>query len=1147
MSWESGYRKRTVYWGLQIDFVEDDEMRKRNLGWMFGASLLMVATAAAQQTGVTQSPTLGAARHGQVSPAYGNLPMAFEANEGQADAQAKFVARGKGYSAFLTAGGMVLSLRPGKVVRAQQGSQAEYAQDPSQSLKTTLQFNLLGAAQNPTVVGEDQQPGRVNYFIGRDPKRWRTNVPTYAKVRYKNVYPGIDLVYYGNPRQLEYDFEVSAAGDPNLIQFEIKGANQIQLDPDGDLVLKINDGELHFQSPVVYQKSKGQRLAVDGGYVMKDATHVGFRVALYDPSKPLVIDPTLVYSTYLGGSGDYDTYAIAIDSAGSIYVTGDTDSLDFPITIPGSFSESPDVFVAKLDATGSTLVYAEYLGGTAQQSGYALAVDSANNLYVTGNTDSDDFPLVNPFQATYVGSYTTFVTKISADGASLLYSTYLGGNSEVDQPSSIALDGAGDILVAGTTGITNFPVANAFQPTVSANQGGVYGEYGFLTKFTPDGSSLVYSTYLAGSSVVTQTCGTSPCWAPPGSAIRGLAVDANGNAYVGGGTNTLDFPVTAGAYLTTDSNPATVGFVSEFSPSGGLLYSTYLYGNGSSQSAVFAIAVDSSGSAYVAGTDVGNETFPITTTSICDPAVYGSACGYDYVAKLDTTGSSLMYSTFLGPNNVSSLRAIAVDGSNNAYVLGYSLNCPSFTTVAAIESCGGEYNVLLVEIDPTASAELFATYLGGGSYGTYPGGLAVDSAGDIYVGGSTFSVDFPTTPGAYQTTLNGNDSPFLLKIAPDPAPAFSASPYLLQYAAQQVGSSSGATPILLRNMGSASLLISSITVIGDFAETDDCGNAVPPAGSCTFSVTFLPTAAGPRSGSIVIKDNAAGSPHLITLIGNSPGGVLALTPAGLAFPGQELRTSSVAQTVTLGNNGNTPLKLDRIEVSGDFAQSNNCPTTMPAASSCAINVTFTPTALGIRRGTLTISDNVQVPQTLNLFGSASDFTLESSTKSDTIRAGEAATYQLTVTPLGGLFANAVKLSCSGVPAQTTCSFSPSTVIPGGSAAQATVTLTTSAAVASTQPLPLFNKGRLCAIWIPLQGLGLFGIMLIGCRSPLRKGRLFSLMSLVIIPLILMTACAGSAGIVSQPQSGTPAGTYKITVMGSAGPLQHSVSLTMTVQ
>src|SRR5579864_1642711 len=647
-------------------------MQSKLFGWVF----LLVAAASA--CSLAQSSPTPARNSTSANQGYGRLPLTFEANGGQTNRQAKFISRGQGYTAFLTVDGMVLSLRthqadPGSVTPA--------------SKRTTLQFRLLGAAKNVTIVGENQKPGRANYFIGNDRTKWHTNVPTYGQVRYKNIYPGIDLVYYGSNRQLEYDFAVSPGADPGKIHFQILGARQINVGSDGDLILDTGSGELHFKAPIVYQEANGQRLAVNGGYVIDDTTHISFRLSQYDANKPLVIDPVLLYSTYLGGSGNDQPGSIAVDSAGSVYIVGSTDSTDFPLAALGSSDlGSPHVFIAKLDPTGSNLVYADYLGGSNQDYGYAIALDATNNVYVTGSTASSDFPVVNAFQPTYPGSYNAFLTSISADGSSLLYSTYFGGNGS-DIPSGIAVDASGDMLITGITSSTNLPVANAYQSTVSANQGGMYGYYGFLTKFTPDGSSLVYSTYFGGNTNVPLSCGPSPCWTQPDSFINGMALDLAGNAYVAGYTNTYNFPVTSGAYLTTNSvqQNDTVSFLSKFSPAGGLQYSTYFYDPNGFETDITAVAVDNSGSAYVTGLTFGNGTFPITSTGICDPAVYGSGCNYAFVTKFDSAASTLLYSTYLGPNNVSTPQAIALDANNNAYILA-STTSASFTTVNGVES-----------------------------------------------------------------------------------------------------------------------------------------------------------------------------------------------------------------------------------------------------------------------------------------------------------------------------------------------------------------------------------------------------------------------------------------------------------------------------
>jgi Beta-propeller repeat len=1122
-------------------------MRKTTLSWLFSASFLMVTASAAQQMSVTQPLQLAPTQKGQ---AYGKLPLTFEVNRGQMGPQAKFLARGQGYSAFLTAGGMVLSLRPARLASGQKTTAVPEAH--GQSRNAVVQFNLVGATQNPSVVGEDQQIGRANYFFGKDPKRWHTNVPTYAKVRYKNVYPGIDLVYHGNHQQLEYDFEVSGPADPNLIQFEIKGANDLQFDTDGNLIVKVNGGNLIFQSPVIYQQSKGQRLAVGGQYVLKDSAHIGFHVAPYDSSKPLVIDPVLVYSTYLGGSGTEYPTGIAVDSGGNVYVGGYTDSTDFESTIFGSPAASTDhVFVAKLDPTGSTLLYADYLGGENADEGLALAIDSTNDVYIAGTTESTQFPTVTPYQGTIPGANSAFLSKISPDGSSLLYSTYLGGSTD-EVVSGLAVDSTGSALVAGYTDSTDFPVSNAYQATASANAGGVYGNYGFLTKFSPDGSALTYSTYLAGSSNVTLNCVNQvPCWPQPNSYITGLALDTSDNAYVAGNTNTYDFPVTSSAYLGTNTiqSDGSVGFVSKFNNSGSLQYSTYFYEASGALTEVDAIAVDGSGAAYITGMAVSDGTFPLTSTTICDPAVYAQGCNYGFVSKFDPTGSTLSYSTYLGPNNYAEPAALQIDAYNDAYVVATTW-CNSFSLVNPIETytnVNNGYEVLVAGIDPTATSELWATYLDG-SQDSYATGLALDSNGNAFVLGRTDSTDFPTTQLGTQTVYGGgNLDAFVMKIGASSAPAVSIVPNSLQFPLQAVGSPSQPELALLRNMGSSALSISSISTSGDFAESDNCGTSVPAAGSCTLSVVFTPTAAGTRTGSIVIQDDAAGAPHVINLSGDGFGPDISLSLSYLFFPTVLAGNSSATQTLALVNTGNVALGINNIQVTGDFAQTNTCSTAVPAGSSCAISVTFTPTLPGTRSGVLTISDNVPgSPQTLNLTGIGLDFSLTSSTASETVTPGSAGTYLLTVAPMGGSFTGSVALACSGLPANATCGLSPSPVILAGNPGKATLTITTTAAIAQLLPPQTPTRPEIYALLLQLPLIGLFGIVQMTRKSSARRSRLMILLPL-LGSLMLMAACAGGTGIAPQTSGGTPNGKYTITVTGACGKLHHSLPLVLTIQ
>ncbi|HVI10742.1 MAG TPA: SBBP repeat-containing protein, partial [Candidatus Binatia bacterium] len=660
------------------------------------------------------------------SAVYSRLPLTFEANQGQSSPQVNFVSRGAGYTAALTAGGLVLGLRNSSV----SGEPSSTQPGP------TLQFNLVGAATNASAIGEDLQPGVVNYFMGNDPAQWHTRIPTYNRVRYQNVYPGIDLVYYGNNRQLEYDFAIHPGADPTRIEFEILGADQIGTDSEGNLVLTIGSRQIQFLSPVIYQESNGARTPVGGAYFLKDSTHLAFRLGHYDANSALVIDPVLVYSTYLGGSGDDQPNSIGVDGSGNVYVAGYTDSANFPLTTLGSLSQNTDhVFVAKIDPTGSHLIYADYIGGNGADYGVALALDSANEVFVTGTTQSSNFPVQNAFQAQQPGPYTGFLSKLSADGSSLLYSTYLGGNA-FDEPTSLAVDSLDQAHVAGLTASQNFPTANAYQSAAQPNQAGYYGNYGFLTKFSANGSSLVYSTYFAGNTNVALNCG-SPCWPSPYTGINAIALDANDNAYVTGATNTYNFPTTSGAYLTADTlqNNEDAAFVGKFTSAGALNYSSYFYANSLSPVTPNAIAVDSEGSAYITGVAASDGTFPITSTSICDPGVYHTACGFAFVTKFDPAAATLAYSTFLGPNNAASPFSLVLDSNNDAFVLA-GTSSSTFTTNSAIELYSSGSDLLLVEVDPVASTQLMSTYIGG-SGDEQPAGIALDAAGNIYVAGST--------------------------------------------------------------------------------------------------------------------------------------------------------------------------------------------------------------------------------------------------------------------------------------------------------------------------------------------------------------------------------------------------------------------------
>jgi hypothetical protein len=608
--------------------------------------------------------------------AYGKLPLSFEANQGQTDRQVKFLSRGSGYTLYLTQREAVLALRPAPARGKRQGASGS---DLVPATPSVLRMQLLGANPAAPMRGLDELPGTVNYFVGRDPTKWQTHVPTFAKVKQAQVYPGVDLVYYGAQRQLEFDFLVTPGTDPTAIRLSFQGADELKVDEQGNLLLRVNGGEVRLATPRVYQEVQGNKQRVAARYIVEESENreprtansppvrVGFQVAAYDQSRPLVIDPTLVYSTYLGGSGFDQGFSIAVDAAGAAYVAGTTLSGNFtagctaPCTVlDATPSGNLDVFVTKLDPTGTALLYATYLGGSRFDQGSSIAVDAAGAAYVTGATQSANFPTACTAPCTVLDSSLNgladgFVTKLDPTGTALLYSTYLGG-SGVDQGSSIAVDAAGAAYVTGLTRSANFPTACTAPCTVLDSSLNGLAD-GFVTKLNATGDALVYSTYLGGSGV------------DQGSSI---AVDAAGAAYVTGIMQSADF--TAGCTAPCTVLDATLGastdaFVTKLNATGeALVYSTYLGGNDSDVG--LAIAVDATGAAYVAGTTLSGD-FTAGCTAPCivlDSTHKGQLDAF--VTKLDPTGTALLYATYLGGSGFDQGLSIAVDAAGAAYVTG---------------------------------------------------------------------------------------------------------------------------------------------------------------------------------------------------------------------------------------------------------------------------------------------------------------------------------------------------------------------------------------------------------------------------------------------------------------------------------------------
>jgi uncharacterized protein (TIGR03437 family) len=623
---------------------------------------------------------------------WGNIPLSFEPNRGQAPSNIQYLARGSSYTLYLAGGETLLATR---------------GQSP-------LRTRLAGANALARITGEAPQASTSNYFVGSDPGKWHASVPNYGRVRYAGVYPGIDLVYYGKDGHLEYDWIVAPGADPAKIRMIFENTDQPRIDAQGDLVLAADHSEYRHRRPVIYQEIDGRRVPVAGRWILQ-GREGSFRIGRYDHSKELVIDPPLIYSTYLGGSGLDYAYAVAVDSIGNTYVTGGAGSTNFPTTSPlqSTLKGAEDVFVTKINPSGTAKLYSTYLGGGGPDEGHGIAVDVQGNAYVTGSAGSIDFPTKNPVQATQGGSGDAFLAKLNATGSALVYCTYLGGNA-IDAGSGVAVDTAGNAYIVGSTFSTDFPTKNAFQSAKGAQQDA------FVAKLNAAGTAWVYVTYLGGNAV------------DQGNAI---AVDAAGSAYVTGYTASTNFPL---ASPLRSSNAGSVNaFVTKVNPAGSaLVYSTYLGGTATDYAT--AIAVDSSGSAYVTGIATSDD-FPLANP--IDSTLGSHAVDDVFVTKFNPTGSALVYSTYLGGGSADDAYAIAIDQAGNAYITGRT-NSSDFPLNNPIQTTRVAFDMFVTEINAAGSARLFSTFIGGS--GSESGrGIAVDHLGNIHIAGEGTSTDFP--------------------------------------------------------------------------------------------------------------------------------------------------------------------------------------------------------------------------------------------------------------------------------------------------------------------------------------------------------------------------------------------------------------------
>ena len=614
---------------------------------------------------------------------YANLPISFEANMGQADPVVEFLAHGQNGNLLLTRSEAWLALQ-------------KTGKDGNPQI---LGLKLSGANTDPKIEGINPLPGKANYFTGNDPSRWRTDTPTFGRVKYHDVYPGVDLIYYGNQQKLEYDLVLQPGANLNSILLEFSGAEQISLDSGGDLLLWLGGNSVRQHKPVVYQEIDGVRKMLSGSYVLHSAMEVGFEIADYDQTKPLVIDPVLSYSATFGGSGLSQSLGIALDANDNVFITGNTTSGNFSTLNPfqASLLGAQAAFVTKLDTNGA-VVFSTYLGGgvtddttTTATSGQGITVDGNGDVYLCGYTSATNFPTQNPLQSANggpaVSTYDAFVTEINSNGNALVYSTYLGGKG-VDSANGIALDTNGDAIITGYTTSTNFPTVNAVQP--------VYGGGGdaFVAKLTADGSALVYSTYLGGS----QTENIPANWTGLNASGGAIAVDFSGNAFVTGWTYSTNFPV-LNAFQPTNATAAygffSAAFITELDPFGNLVNSTYFGGRFGDYGR--AIGVDFNDNVYFAGNDAQGS---LPVTNAIQSSFGGQGGGYTlragftvtvgdgFVAALDSTGTNLMYSTYLGGSGDDQVNGIAVRPEDGSVVVTGFTDSKNFPQTNAVQSAG---------------------------------------------------------------------------------------------------------------------------------------------------------------------------------------------------------------------------------------------------------------------------------------------------------------------------------------------------------------------------------------------------------------------------------------------------------------------------
>jgi uncharacterized repeat protein (TIGR01451 family) len=1064
----------------------------------------------------------------------GQLPLIFEPNLGQADPEVKFVARGADYSLFLSEFGAVLGMQSGDIVR----------------------MKLVGASTGAVTTGINALPGKSNYLIGNDPRKWHSAIPQFAGVRYDNVYPGIDLVFYGNQGHLEYDFEVAPGADPSQAELQFDGARKLEVNG-GDLILTGNNAAaLRLQAPEIYQRDGGRRIPVAGHFVLHAANRVGFEIGAYDRGRELVIDPVLVFSSYFGGSGSETSPSVAIDPAGNIYLAGTTQGSPettftnasattqtlIPSTLSLSSTSPNHIFIAKIvPSQPPAVAYETFLGGDGSDTSVGVGVDAGQNAYIVGNTTSSNFPHAGtPYQSgpaakgsqcpdpiTTLPCTSVFVSVLNPSGSLLTYSSYLSGNGN-DQASGMTIDTNGNVFLTGTTTSNNapsisvdFPATNLPVPFQVAPNGPIQFFATKVNTIAQGIASIAYSTYFGGGPVPTNTIATG----------GGIAVDATGNMYFSGTTNffnsgngqfgdssqSTDFPILNSYQPCLDSPPATVGLPPP------------------------------------------QNTCPTPTTTPYPTDAF--------VAKLNPNaqaGTQLLFSTYLGGAADDTGTGVALDsGAANVYVTGStdSSNFVLVTGITPFESCLNNANPIgstaACTSANTTSTDAYVARLSnptlsttgtpndvGLTYFSYLGGsgndaglaIAVDTAGDALVTGSTSSANFPVTiPGALQPALNGTQNAFFAHINTTTTTNVNNIGSYVTYFGGNVsdrGTSIVVDPVSLNtyfagdttstNLQTQNALQTTLNGGANTTNSDAFVAELVPAPAVSIVTTSF------SSTGIV----SAGNPLTITFTVTNEGPDLA---TGVFVSGAV--SSGVTFTSATAGSGSCSTPV-----------SNSVVCTIPilqAGSTSTVNFVVTP--IGACTGCSATAQVIKINNTnTNITPAiapfqAGAFSMTISPSSQTVAAGNPAKYTVQLSPQPSFGAN-VSLTCSSPPTGASCIFTSSSVTLNGP--QSTVLNLTTTPQPVTPVASASWHGLPYALWLMIPGMTLLGV---GAGSRRFRSRWLGLLTLSMLYafVLFLPSCSGSAKV--QPQvSGTPTGTYSMTVTATSGSLTKSVPFQLTV-